>query len=185
MKLFNTMTARQYKAAVKRYTGEGAGADYKTYCDFLANTFRIYAESQDVTHLNRILDAGRFRGMYRDLKRITDTFSAYPFAQKQGGYYGTADKSKLALMHNVDDDGVAVWEKALYDALAKVAEKQTAQEQADTTPMTPEQAENKIANLIKALASAGYNMEDIQALMHNGMEAYLDACEEYETKQAA
>ena len=160
MKLFNTLTKAQFNAADKQFTGESAEADYQLYCDYLAARFEMYATSQDSSHLNKILDAARFRGMYRDIKSVIDQFSAYKWS-KAKGYHGTANKGILAAMHNINDDGVLVWEQALFDALAKVSAKQAEREEKQAAKFNPEA---KFDAFFKSCGKNGMTLDQVREL---------------------
>ena len=162
LKLFTTLDPSQFESATAQFTGKQAQDSYKLFNDWIANCVYKYFEHRDATHLNRVLQAAKSRGVYRDYLSFAKGVSAHEF--KQGKFIGKMDSTKMFNQSQVNDDDVLTFEQSLYDLLLKLSAKAVDKENAKSEPITKDKAEKRMRSLFMSIGKAGMTLEDVDKI---------------------
>lgn len=162
LKLFTTLDSTQFESATAQFTGKQATDSYKLFNDWIANCVYKYFEHKDATHLNRVLQAAKSRGVYRDYLSFAKGVSAHEF--KDGVFSGKMDSTKMFNQSQVNDDDELVFERSLYDLLIKLSAKAVDKEAAKSEPITKEKAEKRMRSLFMSIGKAGMTLEDVDKM---------------------
>lgn len=162
LKLFTTLDPTQFESATAQFTGKQAQDSYKLFNDWIANCVFKYFEHKDATHLNRVLQAAKSRGVYRDYLSFAKGVSAHEF--KKGKFIGKMDQDKMYQQSQVNDEDVLIFEQLLYDLLLKLSAKAVDKEAAKSEPITKDKAEKRMKSLFMAIGNAGMTLEDVDKI---------------------
>ena len=179
LKLFTTLDPASFESATAQFTGKAANDSYKLFNDWIANCIYKYFEHKDATHLNRVLQAAKPRGVYRDYLAFAKGVSAHEF--KGGKFVGKMDSTKMFNQSQVNDDDVLTFEQSLYDLLLKLSAKAVDKENAKSEPITREGAEKRMRSLFMSIGKAGMTLEDVDKIYFDIRASFEDQT----TKEAA
>jgi hypothetical protein len=161
---FTNMTDKQYTSATSTFTGAKAESNYQLFIDFVANAISRYFEHQDYTHLNKVLEAARTRGVYRDYVSLAKSISGHTWDTSKRSFGGTMDKAKMSAMRETNDDGVLVFEAKLMTLLTSISQRSQDKESSTPKPIDSKAASKRMKALFTTCGKGGLTLEQLDKI---------------------
>lgn len=118
LKIFKNLSNRSFSAQVAGLikTGPQQLEQFKTLC---ANAIIRTIETNDVTHVNRMVEASLACGRFRTFSRVVPGLVPFKWDTSDRAFSGKRQNGKYTKLTAVDDNGVAAFERLLVEYFEK------------------------------------------------------------------
>ncbi len=158
LKIFTNLTNRQFSAQVTGLIKSGPKQleAFKTLC---ANAIVRTIETNDVTHVNRMVEAALACGRFRTFARVVPGLVPFAWSGQDRAFSGKRQKGKYAKLTKVEDNGAMCFE----NLLVQYFEKEDAF--AKTEPAKSWDLDTAMLRLVKTALKKGKTTAQLEAAL--------------------